>query len=157
MVNLFEELVAVIKELDSDRVPFALCGGLAVAVHGHPRATKDIDLLLPEDQVERAKTAVKRAGFGLPALPMRFNVGTRKECVVHRIPKIVDGNPLTVDLIVAGENLRSVFDSREAFEWNRCRIVVVSRGGLGLMKRNAGRPQDLFDLERLGLPEEDDG
>lgn len=147
----------MIKELDKDQVPFALCGGLAVAVHGQPRATKDIDLLLPEDQVERAMAALKRAGFGLPALPMKFNVGTDRECVVHRVSKIVDGHPLTVDLIVAGENLRSVFDSREAFEWSGCRIVAVSRRGLARMKRNAGRPQDLFDLERLGLLEEDDG
>ena len=34
-----------VRALERAKVPYALCGGLAVALHGFPRATKDIDLL----------------------------------------------------------------------------------------------------------------
>ncbi len=40
------ELEALIDAFDADEVPYALCGGLALAVHGFPRQTKDIDILL---------------------------------------------------------------------------------------------------------------
>ena len=45
--DLVAELQSIARAFDRDGVEFALCGGLAVAVHGHVRATKDIDLLVP--------------------------------------------------------------------------------------------------------------
>jgi hypothetical protein len=47
MVDLVAELHVVADALVAAGVEFALCGGLAVAVHGHVRATRDIDLLVP--------------------------------------------------------------------------------------------------------------
>lgn len=54
-MSLYEELERVVLALDDAGVPHALCGGLAVAVHGHVRATKDIDLVILASDVERAK------------------------------------------------------------------------------------------------------
>ena len=49
-LDLAAELAAIVAALDEAGIPYALCGGLAVAVHGHARATQYIDLLvLPED------------------------------------------------------------------------------------------------------------
>lgn len=141
----------MVGELDRDGVPYALCGGLAVAVHGHPRATKDIDLLILEPDLERARAALKRAGFTLPALPMTFGRQAGRKQVIHRISKIVDGDPLTVDLLIVGDELGEVFTTRETFELQNHRIVTVSRDGLALMKRSAGRPQDIADLDKLGF------
>lgn len=151
MIKLLQELLGVIAELDRDAVPYALCGGLAVAVHGHPRATKDMDLLILERDLERARAAVKRAGFTLPALPMTFRRPDGAKQVIHRIPKIVDEDPLTVDLLIVGPELEGVFADRETYELQRRRIVAVSRSGLAKMKRTAGRPQDIADLDKLGF------
>lgn len=52
MPDLFRELRGVVTALDAAGIPFALCGGLAMAVHGHYRATIDIDLLAPAEAVE---------------------------------------------------------------------------------------------------------
>ena len=49
--------MSLVAELDADGVDYALAGGLAVAVWGAPRATKDIDLLVRPDQVVAAKAA----------------------------------------------------------------------------------------------------
>lgn len=66
---LYDELVSIVKALVQAEIPYALCGGLAVAAHGHPRATKDIDLVVHADDVERIKALVRPLGFAPPALP----------------------------------------------------------------------------------------
>jgi hypothetical protein len=40
-VKLKDELLKIVVSLDKAGIDYALCGGLAVAVHGHPRMTKD--------------------------------------------------------------------------------------------------------------------
>jgi hypothetical protein len=57
-MNIYDELVAVVRALAADGVDYALVGGLAVGVWGVPRATKDIDLLVRPEEVARAKADV---------------------------------------------------------------------------------------------------
>jgi len=66
---LHEEFARVVDALDSSGVEYALVGGLAVAVWGAPRATKDIDLLIRRDDLAMAMAAVRPCGFTLEALP----------------------------------------------------------------------------------------
>lgn len=64
MIDLFEEFRDMLVELSDAGVEFAVVGGHAVAFHGHPRATKDLDVLLratPEN-AERVFRAL--AAFG---------------------------------------------------------------------------------------------
>lgn len=52
-----------------DRAYLIYCGGLAMAVHGYPRATKDIDLLIHPDDLPRIEAVVNQAGFDVPGGP----------------------------------------------------------------------------------------
>ena len=45
-MDTFDELRNLLQSLQGDGVPYALCGGLALTVHGIIRATEDIDLLI---------------------------------------------------------------------------------------------------------------
>jgi hypothetical protein len=60
----FKELLA---EFDSSNVEVVLIGGYAVAFHGRPRATKDIDLILDGSEANLARAALALARFGAPA------------------------------------------------------------------------------------------
>ena len=61
--NDFRDLM--IEMMDAD-VEFVVVGGYAVAFHGHPRATKDIDILVRPHR-ENAKRVYKvLAAFGAP-------------------------------------------------------------------------------------------
>jgi len=144
-MTLVEELMAVTGAVEADGIPYALVGGLAVAVWGAPRATKDIDLLVEPGDVERAKAAAGRCGFTLPAQPMEFSDGM----VVHRVSKVRDGGLVTVDFLLVDRNLRAHFEKREAHIVEGGRIWVVAREGLIQMKLSAGRPQDQADVIRL--------
>ena len=46
----------------------ALCGGLAMAIHGYPRATVDIDVLAPAEQLPRLLEAVRPLGYDIAHL-----------------------------------------------------------------------------------------
>ena len=144
-LDLFESLFEVVDALEHDGIAHALVGGLALAVHGAPRATTDIDLLIPPDEADRAVAAVKRAGFTFEALPLQFRDGTR----LRRVSRVHEGETLTVDLILADANLDSVFHTRARFEAEGRSLWVIGRDALIAMKVQAGRAQDLADVERL--------
>src|SRR5688572_6982625 len=84
MIDLVAELLALSDALERCGVRFAICGGLAVAIHGHVRATKDIDLLVHEADLERVLASAADLGFDLRAQPMTFGAGTEVERRVQR-------------------------------------------------------------------------
>jgi hypothetical protein len=150
-LDLIAELEALVAALDAEKVDYALCGGLALAVHGYPRATKDIDLLVRAESSERIMRIASRLGFDLAASAMTFGAGTKNERIVRRVTKadVESKELLTLDLIEAGELFEDVFRSRLKVEWSGRILTVVSREGLSTMKRVAGRPQDVADLAKL--------
>jgi hypothetical protein len=74
-VNLVDELHAVCAALVATGVRHAVCGGIAVTVHGATRSTKDIDILVHPDDLGRAMDCVRPLGFTFAALPMTFEEG----------------------------------------------------------------------------------
>ena len=148
-MDLYEELRSLVRALARAEIDYALRGGVALAFHGHPRFTKDIDLLVEASDVDRLGSAVAKLGFDLPAAPITFDAGTTIERVVHRISKAEGAELLTLDALVVTPALRRAFDSRERFRWTGGEITVVSAAALADMKRLAGRPQDLVDADLL--------
>ena len=148
-LDLKEQLELLVGALTDASVPFAICGGIAVTIHGAPRLTDDLDLLVPADEVNAAKLAAAAVGFDVPALPMVFGSGTPTERTVHRVSKLDEGELLTLDLILVAGFLEPVWADRVLVEWDGRRVPVVSRHGLLTMKRAAGRPKDLLDISTL--------
>jgi hypothetical protein len=145
-VTLYDELSGVLARLAGAKVEYALVGGLAVAVWGAPRATKDIDLLVRREDLPRALEAVAGAGFTLAALPFEFKDGTE----VQRVNKVdPSGNLMTVDFMLVDKNLEPMWASRVRLPFAQGEVVVVSRDALIAMKARAARAQDLADIQNL--------
>ncbi len=150
MLSLYDELRALSAAFDAGGVDYALCGGLALAVHGHPRATKDIDVLVRPEDLALARSIARACGFVLASLPIRFpDTGVELE----RVSKIVGTDVLMLDLLVAKEPLLAAWGSRRRYAWGGGDLAVVSREALVSMKLAAGRPQDLADLAKLAESE----
>jgi hypothetical protein len=149
--DLIVELEALVDAFERDRVEYAICGGLALALHGHPRATLDIDVLLPRDQLPGAIVTARGLGFDVPARHMTFGLRTATPREVQRISKLdsTTGEMLSLDLLVVAPSLETVWQDRATVVVGERRMVVVSRTGLATMKRIAGRPHDLADLAML--------
>jgi hypothetical protein len=145
-VTLYDELRSVLEALDQAGVDYALVGGLAVAVWGAPRATKDIDLLVRGEKIQDALAAVRTRGFTLEALPFEFKDGT----TLHRVSKVAEnGDLLTVDFMVVDRNLEAAWASRTGLPLADRQVVVISREALIAMKSLAARPQDIADIQSL--------
>jgi hypothetical protein len=154
--DVITTLDVVIDALNAAGVVYALCGGLAVNLHGHVRATRDIDILLPREELDRARAAVRPLGFDIDAGPIPFGIGTPKERVLHRVSRIVEGQLSTIDLMIVTPILEPAWASRVCARWRERDVWTVSLEGLARMKRLAGRPQDLADLDHLGLEREEE-
>ena len=148
-LNINDELATVATSLNDSRIEYALCGGLAVAVHGYPRATQDIDILIRESDLNRVIALLEKKGYCLSAGIIPFDVGKQSESRIYRISKASGEDILTIDLVLVSPILEDVWESRETFQVEDYEIKVVSLSGLKKMKRLAGRPQDLVDLEKL--------
>lgn len=150
-IDLFEEFYGLTDDLAAANVPYAVCGGVAVAIHGYPRFTKDIDMLiLPEDERRVLDVAAKRQ-FILEGGRLPMGEGDVCDWEIVRVSKVVGRDLLTLDLLLVGPSIQTVWDSRGTAAFNGRQITVVSREGLKRLKLMAGRKQDLLDLEQLGL------
>jgi hypothetical protein len=154
-LDLYEELLGLVDVLASARIDYAICGGIAVAFHGYSRFTKDIDLLVPREDLERIRQAVGTRGFTLSSGPMPFDVGGPGEREIHRITKVDRGEHLTLDLLLVSPTLQSAWDQREIYEWQGRYVQIVSAEGLAHMKRLAKRDQDILDLKKLGFSDDE--
>ena len=148
-MNLVDELHAIAARLLQAGVRHALCGGVAVTIHGATRSTKDIDVLVAPGDLARALAAVRPLGYAFAALPRVFEEGTERERHVQRVSKIEAGEHLVLDFILAEASLSGFLDDPVQITLPEGTLVVVARDALLRMKRLAGRAQDLADLERL--------
>ena len=148
MFDLEEEFDAIRTALTARGIEYALCGGLAVGVHGFPRATVDIDLLIRAADEERLYEAVAPLGFQLKARPMSFDGGTMQ---IRRVSKIDpgDGEVLMLDLLLVTPAYEHVWDTREQLQWRNHELTVVSRQGLIALKKGRSSDQDLVDIRKL--------
>jgi hypothetical protein len=145
-MDLLAELACLTGALEAAGIDYALCGAIALAIHGVCRATQNIDLLAREADLDELREVARSCGFVVESLPMTF---ASSDITVQRFTKLVGAQPLMLDVLFADGSLASVWDSRQTLEWRGGRVRVVSKEGLTTLKLLAGRAQDLVDLLRL--------
>jgi hypothetical protein len=148
-MDIKTELMRIAEVLRSQGVEYAVCGGLAVVIHGYPRTTRDIDLLVREEDLDRIRPALEKVGFTLPAGILSFDAGKETERKVFRISKAEGEDLLTLDLVLVNPLLEDVWSGRVEYRVGDQALQVVSLAGLKKMKTLAGRPQDLADIAQL--------
>ena len=146
MQTLESELRELVRLFNQEEVQYALCGGMAVAIHGYPRFTKDIDFLIPAESLERARQVAGMTGFLDESGRIPF-----ADADVYRVVKTDGPDFRVLDLLVPKRLDTVAWQSREWFDWNGLPICTVSVEGLVEMKRRAGRGQDLLDIKQLGF------
>lgn len=152
MIELPTDFADLLVELLEAGVRYLLVGGYAVAHHGHPRATKDIDIWVCPDSenADRVIQALRRFGAPLASLGV-----TRDDFLIAGQTVQIGVAPLRIDLLtqIAGVDFESAWGNRERFKLGEHEVPILGRTQLLANKRAAGRPQDLVDveaLERLG-------
>ena len=146
---IIAELIALVTALRNANLPFAVCGGLAMASHGHPRATQDIDILIREENLNEVLEVAKAVGFWIPSGKMPFKAKTPLAMEIYRVSKAVGEKLIPLDLMLVSPALEEVWNGRISGQIGDVDCTVVSTDGLIRMKEIAARTQDLADIEKL--------
>jgi len=148
MAELPPDFADLLVELLEAGARFLLVGGYAVGHHGHPRATKDIDIWIYPDEAnaDRVIQALRRFGAPLTSLGV-----TRDDFLTSGQTVQIGVAPLRIDLLttITGVDFESSWREREHFSFDKYSVPVIGREKLLTNKRASGRPQDLADVEAL--------
>ena len=148
MLDIYDELRMLVSAFAKHELDYALCGGMAMAVHQSPRATIDIDILIPAEALERIVTIAKELGYNIRGKDLSFASGAVE---IRRLSKIDPeaGDLLSLDLLLVTPALQPIWKSRIQSEWEGGRLSVVSRTGLIALKQLRSSGQDLDDIKAL--------
>ncbi len=149
MQDLYAEFKTVVQAFNAEGIPYALCGGLAFAIHVQPRATVDMDFLIQAADLGRCQHVLIGMGYTPHPKTMGFGGGTVQ---IQRFwkPQEKGDDVLTIDLLLVNdEGMPGVWVSREEMRWEGLPVWVVSRDGLVVLKRLRGSKQDIADIEHL--------
>ena len=145
-VKLPHDFKEFLKLLNANGVRYLLVGGYAVAYHGYPRATADMDIWIEVDPSNASKlvAALKEFGFNSPDLSV--DLFLEKEKVVRMgVP------PIRIEILtsISGVTFEECFQSRITDELDGIEVNLISLPHLKANKEASGRHKDLDDLENL--------
>jgi hypothetical protein len=148
MIDLNDDFRDLLVELFDAGARFVVVGGYAVAFHGHPRATKDLDVLVQADPENARRVYAALAKFGAPL--DTFDVRTEDFASYDGVLQL-GVPPRRIDILnrVDGITFAEAAADCETFEVEGRAIPIIGRSALIKNKRAAGRDQDLVDVKVL--------
>ena len=140
----FKEFIQLLNDHD---VRYLVVGGYAVALHGHPRYTKGMDIWLWLEASNAAKAVRMLDDFGFASLgPSEADFLEPQQVIQLGYP------PSRIDLTTSltGMNFETCYPKRLDVEVDGVRLSVIDVESLKQNRRATGRLQDLADVEALG-------
>jgi hypothetical protein len=139
----FEDLLAAFNAAGAE---YLVVGAHALAAHGHPRASKDLDVWVhaTADNAERVYRAL--ASFGAPLDDLSVDDLSQAGTIFQ-----IGVEPVRVDIITSidGVDFEEAWPDRISADYGDQSVSVISRKHLIQNKKAAGRPQDVADVDAL--------
>ena len=135
-----------LQSLNENKVKYLVVGGYAVALHGHPRYTKDIDIWVSADKDNIENLLQALDDFGFASLELKIDDFIDPEQIVQ-----LGYPPNRIDLLtdLAGIDFETCYKKKIELEIEAVEIDFIDLENLKKNKKAAGRHQDLADLENL--------
>lgn len=139
----FKEFIELLNE---NEVRYLVVGGYAVAFHGYPRYTKDLDVWieLSRENAKKIVLALERFGFG--SLDLKADDFLESDQVIQ-----LGYPPNRIDILTAlkGIEFDECYQARVEVEIQGLSVAFVDLESLKKNKKATGRPQDLADAQNL--------
>jgi hypothetical protein len=143
---LNQDFKEFIKSLNDNQVKYLVVGGYAVAFHGHPRYTKDLDIWIEPEEINanHLVAALDQFGFGSLGLTAHDFLDT-EQIIQLGLP------PNRIDLILKLSGLEFYDAYQKRVETQLVDMIVnfIDVESLIVNKKASGRLQDLADVESL--------
>ena len=144
MIN--KDFKEFIELLNKNNVKYLVVGGYALAFHGYPRYTKDLDIWVWVDQANADNILNALEAFGFSSLDIKQEDFLSPGYVVQ-----LGQPPGRIDLLtsVTGLEFEPCYESRVTIELQGATINFIDLESFKKNKKAVGRHQDLADLENL--------
>ncbi|MFN9976352.1 MAG: nucleotidyltransferase [Phycisphaerae bacterium] len=146
MVKLPPDFREFLSLLHTHRVKYLLVGGYAVAAHGYPRFTGDMDVWIQtsSENAENVFQVCRQFGFNVPNL--RVELFTDPKQLTR-----MGHPPLRIEILnsVSGLSFEHAWENRIESLWDGVPVMLISLRDLRINKQASGRFKDLADLENL--------
>jgi len=141
-----------IKLLNSNNVKYLVVGGYALAFHGYPRYTKDIDIWLLINQENAANIIKTLLEFGFVSENISKDDFLKSDIIIQ-----LGYPPNRIDLITTcdGIDFEKCYENKIQIEIEGLTINFIDVESLKINKKKTGRTQDLADLENLESPRQE--
>jgi hypothetical protein len=149
---MLNRLQGVFASFQKHNVKYVIIGGIAAILHGVPRATFDLDILIeatPENS-QRLLDALLDAGLGTAVLT------TVEDLLLHEITIFRDKIRIDVQTETPGIRFQEAWDKRETMDFEGQSFFVVTREDLIASKLAAGRAVDLEDVRMLRISQDNE-
>jgi hypothetical protein len=148
-VKLPPDWHAFIASLTSHRVRYLIVGAHALAAHGRPRATQDLDVLVEPTPANARRLGAALADFGFPTLAKAWRRFGRASCMAR-----LGHPPLQIDVLttITGVAFATAWRGRVEVDVDDLRVPFLGERELRANKAATGRAKDALDLELLGPP-----
>lgn len=146
---MLDRLADVFRSFQEREVRYVVIGGIAAVLHGVPRATFDLDILVDPtlDNAQRLLAALTQAGLRTAALT------TAERVLANEITVFKDRVRVDVLTAAPGLSFERAWSERLTMNYLGQEFFVISKPGLIAAKRASGRAVDLEDARLLELPE----
>jgi len=145
-MQLSKDLREFVELLNSRKIKYLLVGGHAVAFHGHPRYTGDVDFLIDTSPENAALVAAAVGDFGFASLGLKEGDFRETETIIQ-----LGRAPNRIDLLTSltAVSFEEAWKTRAEARLDGLPVWVISKDLLVQNKLAAGRPQDVADVARL--------
>ena len=142
---MLQRLKDVFRSFADRDVRYVVIGGIAAVMHGVPRATFDVDLLIDPtlENVERLLAALEQAQVGTASLI------TPQQLLANEITVFSDHVRVDVQTSTPGLTFERAWRNRVTMSFEGQEFHVASKQDLIASKRAAGRAIDLEDIGML--------
>jgi len=149
---MLNRLQDVFKSFQQHEVRYIVIGGVASVLHGVPRATFDLDILIDptEDNALRLLSALVDAGFGTATM------ANAQEIVAHEITVFNDRVRIDVQIRTPGVSFADAWRLRKTVTYQGQDFFILSKEDLIASKQASGREVDLEDIHMLELPDQEE-
>lgn len=132
--------------LDKHGARFMIVGGFAVAAHGFPRYTKDLDIWVECSQENARRLLATLDEFGFGSLGLSEKDFTTPDLVIQ-----LGYEPNRIDFLtgLTGVRFEDAYPQRVTATLDGIALPIIDRLSLAANKRAFGRPHDLADAEEL--------
>jgi hypothetical protein len=140
------DFVEMLSELSATGAEFLVVGAHALAAHGLPRATGDLDIWVRADNENAPRVLEALRRFGAPLFDLSLDDLSKPGTVFQ-----IGTAPTRIDILtgVSGLMFGEAWSRRTTVRIGELPVGVIGREDLIRNKRATGRPQDLVDADRL--------